>query len=273
VFRSLEKGRSRATLREHAHDVWYRRGAGAAFKSALALPFGGAVPGRVVWGLSGLPGHEPLRTAPSSAGAESLADPFLRRQLAGRELGTWTLSAYAVGLLDTTVRRLRPELAVEFSSGVSTLVLAHATASSGGAPRVVSVEQDGAHVEATRGMLADAGLADAAVVLHAPLVSVEHDGVARSAYDLDPELLAHHIGGRAVGVAVVDGPAAETGARVTTAPALRPHLRGPCWLMLDDALREGELYAARWWHDHGLIERPRYVLREGGLMTATLLPA
>jgi hypothetical protein len=109
-------------------------------------------------------------------------------------------------------------------------------------------------------------------VLHAPLVQVAHGGSTHSAYELDGAALADHIAGRSVGVALVDGPAAESGARVTTLPALRPHLREPCWLMLDDALRDGELWAARSWRRSGLIEHPRYVLREGGLMTGTLKP-
>jgi hypothetical protein len=71
---------------------------------------------------------------------------------------------------------------------------------------------------------------------------------------------------------VVDGPAAEEGARVTTAPMLCPHLLAPCPLLLDDALRDGELSAAQAWARDGLIEGARYDLREGGLMTATLLP-
>jgi hypothetical protein len=53
---------------------------------------------------------------------------------------------------------------------------------------------------------------------------------------------------------------------------LCPHLVAPCPLLLDDALRDGELRAARWWQRAGIIEDARYDLREGGLMTATLLP-
>jgi hypothetical protein len=154
---------------------------------------------------------------------------------------------------------------------VSTLVLAHAMRSLGDpldAPWVVSVEQDGEHVEATREMLRGAGLADAAAVLHAPLVAKN----GHSAYDLDGELLAAQIRGRPVGLAVVDGPAAEDGARVTTVPMLCPHLLGPCLLLLDDALRDGELFAAQAWAREGLIENVRYDLSEVGLLTATLLP-
>jgi hypothetical protein len=237
----------------------------AALKRAVRRP----VPARVVWAVRRpLRGSDPLVTPPRGAGAETLSDPFLRSRLAGRELGVWTLSAHAIDLLVDTVRTHRPELAAEFSSGVSTLALAHAMRSAGEAPQVISVEQDASHAEATRAMLRDAGLGDAAVVLHAPLV--RRDG--RSAYDLDPAVLASHIRGRSVGIAVVDGPAAEDGARVTTLPMLCPHLSSPCPLLLDDALRDGELFAARSWQRDGLIEHARYDLREGGLMTATLLP-
>lgn len=245
--------------------LWRERGLGAAVKRAVGRP----LPARVVWGLRRpLRGTDPLVTPPLGAGAEALSDPFLCERLAGRELGVWTLSAHAIDLLVATVHAHRPSLAVEFSSGVSTLALAHSMRSFGESPRVISVEQDAAHAEATREMLRDAGLGEAAVVLHAPLV--QRDG--RSAYDLDPDVLAGHIAGRPVGLAVVDGPAAEEGARVTTLPMLCPHLVAPCPLLLDDALRDGELRAARWWHRAGMIEDARYDVREGGLMTATLLP-
>lgn len=230
---------------------------------------GRPVPARAVWALSRtLPGDDALVTPPVPAGAEAIADAFLRDRLAGRELGTWALSARAIDLLVRTVRRHRPQLAVEFSSGVSTLALAHAMRPLEQAPWVISIEQDADHAEATRAMLDDAGLGDAAVVLHAPLVQTD----GRSAYDLDAELLAGHIAGRTVGIVVVDGPAAEPGARVTTLPALCPHLRAPCPLLLDDALRDGELYAARAWLRDGLIESARYDLAAGGLMAATALP-
>jgi hypothetical protein len=252
--------------REHWSHLWRERGLGEAVKRRVGRP----VPARAVWALRRpLRGTDPLVTPPCGAGPETLDDPFLRERLGGRELGVWTLSAHAIDLLVDTVRARRPALAVEFSSGVSTLALAHAMAALGEPPWVISIEQDATHAEATRELLRDAELEHAAVVLHAPLVKNE-DG--RSAYDLDPALLTEHIAGREVGIAVVDGPAAEEGARVTTLPMLCPHLREPCPVLLDDALRDGELFAARSWLRDGIIEDPRYNLREGGLMTATLLP-
>jgi hypothetical protein len=251
--------------REHWRHLWRDRGLGEAVKRVARQP----VPAPVVWALRRpLRGDDPLVTPPRPTGAEAIADPFLRKHLAGRELGTWTLSAHAIEVLVATVRRHRPRLAVEFSSGVSTLALAHAMRPVMQPPWVISIEQDAGHAEATRALLEDAGLRDAAVVLHAPLV--QRDG--HSAYDLDPELLAQHIAGRTVGMVVVDGPAAEPGARVTTLPALCPHLASPCPLLLDDALRDGELYAAKTWLRERRIEAPRYDLREGGLMTGTALP-
>jgi hypothetical protein len=258
--------------REHWRHLWRERGLGAAVKRAAAMPLGGTVPARAVWAARRpLRGLDPLVTPPLGAGADALSDEFLRERLAGRELGVWTLSAHAIDMLVATVHAERPLVAVEFSSGVSTLALAHAMRSLGDpltAPWVVSVEQDADHAEATRATLAETGLGNAAVVVHAPLVT--RDG--RSAYGLDPAVLAQHIGGRPVGLAVVDGPAAEDGARVTTLPMLSPHLLSPCPLVLDDALRDGELSAARSWHRDGLIAEPRYDLREGGLLTAIALP-
>jgi hypothetical protein len=262
--------------REHWSHLWRARGLGDAVKRGVARPFGGDVPAGLVWAARRpLRGEDPLVTPPSHEGPDQLADPFLRERLAGRELGVWTLSAAAIDRLAATVHERRPQLAVEFSSGVSTLALAHAlrAAASGGepsaAPWVISIEQDATHAQATRDLLRDAGLEQAATVLHAPLVKDAH---GRSAYDVASDVLAEHIAGRPVGIALVDGPAAESGARVTTLPMLCPHLAGPCPLMLDDALRDGELGAARAWLRDGIIERPRYDLRAGGILTATLLP-
>lgn len=261
--------------REHWSHLWRARGLGDAVKRGVARPFGGQVPAGLVWALRRpLRGEDPLVTPPSKAGPEAIADPFLRERLTGRELGMWTLSAHAIDYVVDAARERRPVLAVEFSSGVSTLVLAHALRASGAAleaPWVISVEQDAEHAAATRAMLAAAGLAEAAQVLHAPLVRRPYDGAERPSYDLDGDVLASHIGGRAVGIALVDGPAAEAGARVTTVPMLCPHLSAPCPLLLDDALRDGELYAARSWQRSGMLERPRYDMREGGLLHATLL--
>lgn len=215
-----------------------------------------------------LPGTDALVTPALSTTVASIVDPFLRDVLDGRELGTWTLSPLAIDELLQRLSIWRPELAIEFGSGVSTVCLAHGMRQQRDdltSPWVISIEQDAEHVTATESLLAAAGLADAAIVLHAPLARTQDSDTTRSAHVLPHERIAAAMAERRLGLVFVDGPAAESGARVTTVPAVRRHLRGDTPVVLDDALRDGEIEAARTWEREGLVVDGRYLLAESGL--------
>lgn len=259
------------TIREHFAHHWTYGRVGEGTKGVVSRIYRGTVPPGVVRGMNRVIPRG-LVTAPRPEVANAISDDFLRERLAGRELGTWTLSGTGIDLLEQRLRETRPLLALEFGSGVSTLCLAHLMRKAQPdlvAPWVISIEQDGDHVVQTRQMLDEAGLAGAAHVFHAPLVKEQSFGATRSAYDLPHDAIEQSVASRTVGFVLVDGPAAEDAARVTTLPAVARYLAEGTPVFLDDALREGELAAARYWSRAGLIEHARYVLAESGFMLAT----
>jgi predicted O-methyltransferase YrrM len=260
-------------LREHWDFTWNRRGLGERVKRTV----GGAraTPARVRRLQRVIPGPDGLVTPALSTSSEAIEDRFLAELLSDRELGTWTLSPWAINQLAALVRDRRPRLALEFGSGVSTVSLAHLMKQARDdlqPPWVISVEQDAEHVQATSDLLAQAGLGHAGVVLHAPLTQKDSFGATRSAYAVEHEVIATHIRDRTVDLVTVDGPAAEDGARVTSLEAGMKHLSEPALVILDDALRDGELEAARHWLSAGWLASAHYLTPEKGMLIAVAQP-
>lgn len=204
-------------------------------------------------------------TAARTTSAEQLDDPELRRALAGETLGTWSLDADTLAYLEREIASDPPRRILEFGSGVSTVCLAwfmrrHAAAAAPAdeAPLVVAVEQDETFARRARELLAELDLAGHAVVLHAPLRRQTIEGVDTLCYDLEPQRLSRHTGAGGADFVVVDGPAAEGGARFGTLPLARPALAPGARFYLDDALRDEELFAARMWRQLEGIE-PRAI--------------
>jgi predicted O-methyltransferase YrrM len=180
---------------------------------------------------------------------QSLTDPFLAGQLHGRILGTWALGPETIEFVRRMVLRDRPRLVLEFGSGLSTVALAASMRDSDGRrefPSVISIEQDDDHAELTRDLLKQAGLEDDVAIVVAPLGEQTIEGLPTVCY-LIPDVFAKVIGDRLVDFVLVDGPAAEPGARFATIPLVRSHLRDGAKVVLDDALRDGELETARRW--------------------------
>jgi predicted O-methyltransferase YrrM len=217
-------------------------------------------------------GSDPLAPEASATDAAGLADPDLRALLGGLELGVWSLGPAGIERLAGLVRERRPELVLEFGSGVSTLCLAHAARATGGdapGPLIVAIEQDARHAATTRSRLAAAGLASIAEVVHAPLEIRAWDGIVCSTYRLPRDFEAR-LEGRKADLVLVDGPAAERGARVATLPLVRRWLADGARIVLDDALRDGELEAAIRWQSSGWIRIEGIVLEDKGLLLATV---
>ena len=224
----------------------------------------GLVPAERVWRASERFGERLLTRSPS----QTPADAEVAALLGGRELGVWTLSAQAIDSLVDRLRRDGVTLLFEFSSGASTLAAASVLARQHpDAPRplVVSVEQDEEFVAQVREDLERAGLGDVAAVLHAPL-RPPGDGRSHSSYDLPLSEIERLLDGRRIDAVLVDGPAAEHGARVTTLPAVQRLLKGSAWFALDDALRASEIEAARAWAGMPGIRPECYDLRGWGTL-------
>lgn len=141
-------------------------------------------------------------------------------------------------LVELVIQR-RPEVVVEFGSGISTLVLARALQMNG-TGRLVSFEHKQGFAELARSRLQTRGLT--ACITVAPLISADCWGCRGKWYDaasLPPN----------IDLLVVDGPPAyfapET--RESAGPAVFPYLSDSGILVLDDAKRPGERTIARRW--------------------------
>lgn len=204
--------------------------------------------------------------------ATALQDERLVELLGDAPVGAWALGPGAIELLGKAVRARQPDLALEFGSGTSTVCIAYFLGSAAGKaqPIVVSMDQDADHVARTTERLLAAGLGDRAVVLHAPLAHTSADGSTFSSYTLPPELGAV-IGDRRASFVLIDGPAAEAGARYTTVVGAREWLAPGADVFLDDALRDGELDTARRWASTTWLRVQGVVLRDKGVLRATVL--
>jgi predicted O-methyltransferase YrrM len=142
---------------------------------------------------------------------------------------------------------------VECGSGISTVAIARLLAQ-GPERRLVSLEHDRIHAERVRAALAEAGVAERAAVIEAPL---EPHPLAAEGCDW---YAAERLAGlpvTGVGLLLVDGPpAGEPGrerARYPALPALLPRLAAGAAVVLDDAERPGERRVLeRWRRETGL---------------------
>jgi len=143
----------------------------------------------------------------------------------------------------TEVLNNRPRLVVEASSGVSTLILAYALKMTGSG-RVVSLEHDADYARRTQTLIESHGLKDVALVVHAPLRSVDVDSEAWQWYDLDAVPKDEPID-----LLVIDGPPHSTQpkARFPAVPLLWSRLKSGAKVVLDDGNRPDEKAAVEGW--------------------------
>jgi hypothetical protein len=137
---------------------------------------------------------------------------------------------------------------------------------------MVSLEHDLAQAERTRGLLAEAGLAEVVRVLYTPLVVRSSRGDRRSAYDITGEL-SRELGAFGFDLVVIDGPSAEAGARVTTLDGIHALLRPGAEVYMDDALRDGEICAAKYWASDAWLDVRGVWLVDKGLLEIWVVDA
>jgi predicted O-methyltransferase YrrM len=136
----------------------------------------------------------------------------------------------------------KPNLVVECSSGLSTVVIARCLQINGGG-RVVSMEHMPQFAEMTRAELKRQGLSDRAVVLDAPLIPHVLSGTTFQWYRTDA------LPGEPIDLLIVDGPPADTGdsPRYPAGPRLFPRLSSKGAIFIDDAGRPEDIdVIARW---------------------------
>jgi predicted O-methyltransferase YrrM len=216
-------------------------------------------------------GRDPLSPEVRALSSSSLRDAELRRILAGRELGVWTLGPEAIDRLAVVFQSVQPSLVIDFGSGVSTICLAYLASRQDRRvqPTVVALDQSREYAQLTREALAAEGLDSHGVVVDAPLEPLEWDGVVHSTYRPGDDF-ARLLHGRKAEMVVIDGPAAEPGARYATLPLVRSHLAPGALVVMDDALRDGELDVAARWESSGWIRVDGISLIGKGLLLATI---
>lgn len=174
-----------------------------------------------------------------------LSIPRLQQLLHDHELGLWTISADVIEWLHRWILENRPNRVLEFSSGVSTLVIAHALQEihpRSSVPRITSLEQDRNEVRRTEQLLTSAGLSHLAEIHFAPIGSTPF--ADSPCYDLSYNGLADRLSNRGCDLIVIDGPA---GSRRATLPMAQSLISRRACFLLDDALRDGELADLQAW--------------------------
>jgi Methyltransferase domain len=204
---------------------------------------------------------------------KSLVNPFLKMALADDEMGTWSMSPASLNFLESEIRKWKPNLVLELGSGLSTLCLAqYMREARPGSDHIhiCSIEQNAAVVESTLGRLKAAGLEEHVRIFHAPLSEQTIEGLRTTCYVLPHEFRATMEIVRPDFV-VIDGPAAEDGARFGTLPLIRPYLDSSAHFYLDDALRDGEIDIANRWEPLPHVTLNGIYLTEKGILLGQIL--
>lgn len=152
-------------------------------------------------------------------------------------LGSWKADTGLLTLVADHIEEHRPRIVVEFGTGASTLVIARALKKWGGG-RLISFEQHGDFVDATRGWLSEHGLeAD----LRAVPLRRSPEGWPGLWYD-------HGRLPRPIDLMLIDGPPWTIHPMTRGAAAsLFDHIAPGGTVLLDDAARPGERLVARRW--------------------------
>ena len=146
-------------------------------------------------------------------------------------------------LVEILIRK--PELVVEASSGVSTVLIAHALRRLGRG-RLISLEHSEQYADSTRRFISLHGLDDIATVLHAPLQEYQLEKGSWLWYDMSRMKLD-----RKIDMLVIDGPpeGIQDLSRYPAIPLLFPSLSHEAIVVMDDGRRDGEKRIAAMWEE------------------------
>jgi len=153
----------------------------------------------------------------------------------------WSAAPDFIGLIVDHALRAKPEVIVECSSGLTTLVLARCCQLNGQG-WVISLENGEEYAEKTRQQLKEFGLEDYAQVLYAPLEKVSLDR------DYDWYSLAE-LAEVSIDMLVIDGPPGfiQKNSRYPALPLLFEKFSKQAIVFLDDAARGDEKELVAQW--------------------------
>lgn len=170
----------------------------------------------------------------------------------------WSAAPDFIGLIVDHVLQAKPEVIVECSSGLTTLVLTRCCQLNGRG-RVISLENGEEYAEKTRQQLKAFGLEDYAQVIHAPLakVSLDRDYDWYSLESL-PDVL--------IDMLVIDGPPGfiQKNSRYPALPLLFEKFSKQAKVFLDDAARDDEKeLVAQWQAEYSNVEHEHIDFERG----------
>lgn len=169
-----------------------------------------------------------------------------RTKVAGPLFGTWAIEPDMGQLIAQELESKRT--IVECGSGATTLIIAERLRA-GGAGRLYSLEHDPTFAQATKARLDEAGLAEWAEVISAPLLDQTFSG--REVPWYSEAVIAPQLPGE-IDLLIVDGPpAVAPWARWPAIEVFHERLAPGAVVLLDDGRRRAERRAAfRWQADH-----------------------
>jgi predicted O-methyltransferase YrrM len=198
----------------------------------------------------------------SVAQIESLFSIFftLKPQLPLPTTRGWAASPDLLKEIISLTHRQKPQLVVEASSGVSTLIIAYCLQRLG-TGKLISLEHEEKFAQATQNNLSQHGLDDVATVIYAPLVEVEINGAKWLWYDLTKVEIPG-----AIDLLIVDGPPGTTQklARYPAVPMLHEKLSSDAIILLDDGARTDERQIVEQWMEEFKMSYSEYLPLEKG---------
>jgi len=159
-------------------------------------------------------------------------------------LGKWSLDRESVVFFWETLQKEQPGTIIECGAGVSSLLLSayakNITLINKKRPiTIISIEQSLENKRLIEKRLAAHDLDSYINVIHAP--------VSQGKYMIDSDEIWRKLNFRKVDWLIIDGPTGLAGCRVWTLPMFRDFCgKGAKWF-LDDAFRDGELWAIKKW--------------------------
>ncbi|MFM2311952.1 MAG: hypothetical protein RLZZ04_1228 [Cyanobacteriota bacterium] len=172
----------------------------------------------------------------------------------------WAASPDLLKEIISLIHRQKPQLVVEASSGVSTLIIAYCLQRLG-TGKLISLEHEEKFAQLTQNNLSLHGLDDVATVIHAPLVEVEINGTKWLWYDLTKVEIPE-----AIDLLIVDGPPGTTQklARYPALPMLHNKLSQDAMVLLDDGARSDEAKIVEQWMEELNMSHSEYLPLEKG---------
>ncbi|MEN9518879.1 MAG: hypothetical protein RLZZ381_1467 [Cyanobacteriota bacterium] len=193
---------------------------------------------------------------------ESLFSIFstLKPQLPLPTTRGWAASPDLLKEIISLTHRHKPQLVVEASSGISTLIIAYCLQRLG-TGKLISLEHESKFAQATQSNLSLHGLDDVATVIYAPLVEVEINGAKWLWYDLTKIEIPE-----AIDLLIVDGPPGTTQklARYPALPMLHAKLSKEAIVLLDDGSRADEAKIVEQWMEELKMSHSEYLSLEKG---------